>query len=120
MNAMNLMNCTPHAIVVRHPVAGPMVFEPSGTIPRVEMATRAERDYFGFVVVAREPGAVTGLPVNGEGNVVPCIVSGMVLDALQGRSALVGVVFAPDTGSTAIRDVKGYVVAVTQLVTVHA
>jgi hypothetical protein len=41
-----------------------------------------------------------------------CLVSSMVLEACPGRAG----VFAPDSGKTAIRNEKGHVVAVTQLV----
>ena len=43
---------------------------------------------------------------------VECIVSAMVASAVPGRAG----VFAPDTGDTALRNEKGFVIAVTRLV----
>ncbi|MEA1980836.1 MAG: hypothetical protein U9N54_07680 [candidate division Zixibacteria bacterium] len=62
----------------------------------------------GIPVVTRSTGEVTGLPTDGT----PCIVSGMVLSSVPGRTHT----YAPDTGSTAIRNDVGHIVAVTRMV----
>jgi phenylacetate-coenzyme A ligase PaaK-like adenylate-forming protein len=62
----------------------------------------------GLPVIRRTFGDVTGLPEDGT----PCIVSAMVIGAVQGRANT----YAPDTGATAIRNDKGHIVAVTRLV----
>lgn len=103
-----MLNLTPHAIRIRHADGTEMVFEPSGTVARVTTEEVVIADINGIPVVKRVTGDVTGLPENG----VPCIVSSMVLTALTGQAG----VYAPDTGSTAIRDDKGHIVAVTRLV----
>jgi hypothetical protein len=105
-----MINCTPHAIVVRTP-QGDITFPPSGIVARVTMTeifigTCAAT---GAPVIRRVPGEVTGLPEDGT----PCIVSAMVLAALPPGTPGV---YAPDTGATAIRDEKGHIVAVTRLV----
>jgi hypothetical protein len=116
-----MINCTPHAIVVRTP-QGDITFPPSGIVARVTMTERPSapapqlepRLFAGPQleppVIRRVPGEVTGLPEDGT----PCIVSAMVLAALPPGTPGV---YAPDTGATAIRDEKGHIVAVTRLVT---
>ena len=58
-------------------------------------------------VIARSFGSVDGLPPEGT----PCIVSALVAGAVPGRAG----VYAPDSGSTAVRE-NGQIVAVTRLV----
>lgn len=119
-----MLNLTPHAITLRT-ATGDVVFPPSGTVARVEtietvIGTRdvfapgvAETDAQGnttghrIPVIARTFGAVTGLPTDGT----PCLVSALVLGACVGMPG----VYAPDSGSTAIRE-NGQIVAVTRLV----
>ena len=106
-----MLNLTPHAIVVR--VAGEdIVIPPSGQVARVvvkiDQAGEFNLNGKSVPVVSRQVGDVVGVPTDGT----PCIVSSMVLEQCKGMHN----VFAPDTGSTAIRDEKGYIVAVTQLV----
>jgi hypothetical protein len=119
-----MLNLTPHSITLRT-VDGDVVLPPSGTVARVATVETVigSRDVFpnGFPetdsqgntnglripVIAREFGAVTGLPTDGT----PCIVSALVLGACAGMSG----VYAPDSGPTAIRE-NGQVVAVTRLV----
>ena len=117
---MNIMNCTPHAITIKPGSLEGITIAPSGIIPRVTMSVSQENEYFAIKVTSRVADEVIGLPIGSDGKVLPCIVSGMVVDALRGRAELVGVVFAPDTGDSAIRNDKGHVVAVTCLVTVRA
>lgn len=121
-----MLNLTPHPISLRFSDGYVVTFHPSGTVARVSTIETligsmdicdpaiAECDEQGntngsrFPVIRRELGAVEGLPEEG----IECIVSAMVLDACRGRKA----VYAPDTGSTAVRNEKGFVVAVTRLV----
>jgi hypothetical protein len=67
----------------------------------------------GVPVVRNTYGPVTGLVRDAQGVPLPCIVSGMVLAALPAGTINV---YAPATGPTAIRDDKGQIVAVTELV----
>ena len=104
-----MINLTPHEIVIRTS-RGDIVLPPSGIVARVATA-EVDAGTFGpeaIPVVRRTLGDVTGMPEAG----VPCIVSAMVAAAVPGRAS----VFAPDTGSTAIRNESGHVVAVTRLV----
>lgn len=107
-----MINLTPHSITLRTP-QGDVTLPPSGTVARVTMdETVVGTDALtGLPIINRKPGTVTGLPEAGE----RCIVSAMVLDAIDGVRARN--VFAPDTGATAIRNEKGHIVAVTRLVT---
>lgn len=102
-----MLNLTPHPITLRSD-AGEVTYPPSGTVARVSTVETVIGDYAGIPVVSRAFGEVTGLPEDGT----PCIVSAMVLSAVPGRAG----VYAPDTGDTAIRNEKGFVVAVTRLV----
>lgn len=121
-----MLNLTPHAIVLKCLDGAEIKIQPSGTVARVStiesvVGTRdcwphgvEELDEQGnslgsrIEVVRREFGEVEGLPAEG----IECLVSAMVLSAVPGRRG----VYAPDTGSTAIRNEKGQVVAVTRLV----
>ena len=107
-----MLNLTPHPITLRTP-QGDVTIPPSGTVARVSMEeTIIGTDAItGMHIIHRKPGSVTGLPEAGE----RCIVSAMVLDAIDGVRA--HNVFAPDTGATAIRAENGHVIAVTRLVT---
>ena len=120
-----MMNLTPHPITLRCLDCSEITFPPSGTVARVStvellygtievVPAEVEYDEQGnsngsrIQVVRRSLGEVTGLP----DEVVECIVSSMVASAVPNRRG----VFAPDTGDTAIRNEKGFVVAVTRLV----
>ncbi len=121
-----MMNLTPHPITLRCLDGSEITFPPSGTVARVSTvellygtievvpAEVAECDEHGnsngsrIQVVRRSLGEVTGLPAEG----IECIVSSMVASAVPNRRG----VFAPDTGDTAIRNEKGFVIAVTRLV----
>jgi hypothetical protein len=106
-----MLNLTQHPITVQSGDRS-VTFQPSGTVARVETVESVEFqiDFDGVIipVVSRRFGDVQGLPVYGS----PCIVSSLVLGAVPGRPDT----FAPDTGSTAIRNDKGQVIAVTRLV----
>jgi len=104
-----MINLTPHAITVRLPDSSERTFPPSGTVARVLTYETSAADIDGIKTAYRRTGKVEGLTVPLAG---PVLVSGMVLAELSGTDN----VFAPDTGSTAIRDDKGQVVAVTRLI----
>lgn len=121
-----MLNLTPHPITIRCVDGYEVTFPPSGTVARVSTVETVigSRDVFDpsvaecdeqgnsngsrVKVVRRVFGEVTGLPEEG----IECIVSSMVLDAVKGRRG----VYAPDSGPTAIRGEKGFVIAVTRLV----
>ncbi len=103
------MNLTPHEITIITP-RGVFTFPPSGMVASVVTIVTV----IGYCpitdapIVRRETKRPIGLPPAGT----LCIVSSMVLESCPGRAG----VFAPDTGVTAIRNEKGHVVGVTQLV----
>ena len=102
-----MINLTPHTINVQ--IGNEIIsFPPSGTVARVLTNETVISDYSGIPVVSRTFGNVEGIPDNNS----PILVSAMVLDAVKNRPNT----FAPDTGKTAIRDEKGFIVAVTRLV----
>ena len=99
---INFVNCTPHAIVLNDG----RVFEPSGSIARVEQKI-TPFDENGIAV--QSFGEVTGLPAPQEGTIY--IVSAMVLPRAQaeGRDDVV----APATGHRdCVRDEAGRIVSV--------
>ena len=107
-----MINLTPHDITLRTP-AGDVTYPPSGQVARVStIATPTGVMVAGVSVIRNTYGPVTGLVRDGSGVPLPCIVSGMVLAALPPGTANV---FAPATGTTAIRK-DGQVIAVTELV----
>ena len=132
-----LINLTQHDIVIRRPDGTDVVIEPSGVVARVateehlvahapvpcmgkachdscfdvggfECVGHCHEQANAIPIVKRYMGEATGLPEEGT----PCIVSAMVLAAVPHRRG----VFAPDTGSTAVRGADGRIVAVTRLV----
>lgn len=109
-----MINLTPHAIVLRTP-AGDTTFQPSGQVARVATLSSATGEMVAGVPVVRHTyGPVTGLVRDAQGVPLPCIVSGMVLAALPAGTINV---YAPATGATAIRDERGQIISVTELVT---
>ncbi len=104
-----MLNLTQHEIRLITP-KGEFTFPPSGVIARVETIETVigQCPITDAPIVRREKGMPVGLPEAGT----VCLVSSMVLEACPGRAG----VFAPDSGKTAIRNEKGHVVAVTQLV----
>lgn len=105
-----MKNLTPHDIVLQLPSGERVTLPPSGTVARVStIATDTGLAMAGVRVVRNTYGPVQGLPADGG----PCIVSGMVLAALPAGTPNV---YAPATGATAIRDERGQVIAVTELV----
>ena len=80
-------------------------FQPSGIIPRVEVETVKADALENFPCVITKQGKVEDLPEVKENTFY--IVSGMVFNA-SSREDLI----APDTGKSAIRSDKGFILAV--------
>ena len=106
---MNLLNLTPHAIVLVDLDGNITTIQPSGIVARVSTIDTKTGDFNGIPVYSRTFGDVQGLPTDGT----PCIVSSMVLAAIPAGTPGV---YAPDTGSTAIRNDAGHILAVTRLI----
>lgn len=108
VQAVEIINCTPHKIVV---ISNEVTTEyaTSETVARVSTTQKVVGNINGIDLVETVHGQVEGLPEMEEGKMY--IVSGMVLSALKGSRADV---IAPDTGSTAIRNEKGQIIAVTR------
>jgi hypothetical protein len=112
---MNLVNLTPHPIVLRDALGLDHAYPASGAVARVSSTPGALERVEGVpvpVAASTVYGAVEGLPAPAEG--VGYIVSALVLARCGGR----GDVFAPGTGPNdgAIRDDAGRIIAVTRLV----
>lgn len=108
------VNCTPHHLTI----GGIGELPPSGILPMVSTEYRDAPAINGVRVRQKVLGeyAVDGLPDPVEGIVF--IVSGMVRDSLCFLPARIHRldVYAPDTGSDAIRNEQGHIVAVRGLV----
>lgn len=101
-NSVQLVNCTPHPIVLNDG----RVFEPSGSVARVSQNI-SEFDENGIAV--QSFGEVTGLPEPQVGTIY--IVSAMVLSRAQaeGRNDVV----APATGhKNCVRNEKNFIISV--------
>ena len=112
---MQLINLTPHAIVLRSPKGGDTTVPTSGIVARVSSVSGTPEIFDGVpvpVYPTQTWGEIEGLPAPQEGTLY--IVSAMVLGRVQGRSDVV----APGTGPNdgAIRDEGGRIRAVTRLV----
>ena len=103
----SFVNCTPHFITIE----GIGELPPSGILPRVEALYGVSSPLNGVRVGKALKGSVTGLPDPVEG--LSFIVSILVVDTLRGHR---NDCYAPDTGSDAIRNEKGHIVAVRGLV----
>jgi hypothetical protein len=127
---MNVINLTPHKIVVRYwdddsgprvsGITGPRkgsekmaVFPPSGTVARVEFEEDSAYGPHIIPTIQRRVKGISGIPA-ADGQTA-YLVSSMVLDAVQASGPRADV-FAPDTGKTAIRNEAGQIAAVTRLV----
>lgn len=104
-----MLNLTPHVIVIRLANGEDLTLQPSGVVARIVMKETEVGSVNGIPLIVREAGEVVGIPTDGT----ICLVSSMVLDALPQDTKNV---FAPDTGSTAVRNAFGQMVAVTRLV----
>ena len=112
---MNLVNLTPHPIVLLGADGNYHAIPASGAVARVSSAPGALEAVAGVPVpvAGRQTfGAVEGLPAPVEG--VIYIVSALVLARCGDRDDVVGPGTGPNDG--AIRNEKGHVVAVTRLV----
>jgi len=118
MNAIDtdFINCTPHTLVLaRADGVDDLALLPSGEVARVAMRASPRGTVNGFNVLHDVWGAVEGLPAPRPGCVF--LVSGLVLAALEKEGSRRTDVLAPATGPRdgAVRDAKGFVIAVTQL-----
>ena len=104
-----MINLTPHEITIRLPDGSDRTFPASGTVARVTTFETSALSLDGIPTAYRRTGNVEGLTLPLTG---PVLVSAMVLAELKGADG----VFAPDTGSTALRDAAGHIVAVTRLI----
>jgi hypothetical protein len=113
-----VLNLTPHPVVLEEPDGGRVTIPPSGVVARVAteetVVSSVAIGSTTIPVVARQFGQVTGLPETDDA----CIVSALVLEAVRAQQPWRRQVYAPDTGTTAIRDEGGRIVAVTRLVKV--
>lgn len=111
---MNLVNLTPHAIVLQAADGTETTVPASGTVARVQATAGTAWMVDGMPIPVYGPttyGAVEGIPPPVDGTAY--IVSGMVLAATQRVD-----VFAPGTGPQdgAVRNERGQVRAVTRLI----
>ena len=111
---MNIINLTPHAIVVRQSDGTDLTIPPSGTVARVSSAPGVVVGALAGVPVmgARTWGDVVGLPAPQPGTTF--IVSGIVLARCAGRADVIAPATGPADG--AVRDADGRIVAVTRFV----
>lgn len=113
-----MLNLTPHSItILDQPTGKTLTIPPSGTVARVTQdyapAGKVVVEGLPVNVVRTEFGEVTGLP---EDPTTPILVSSVVLAALKRRGR--ANVYAPDTNVGAVRDDKGFIQAVTCLITI--
>lgn len=102
---INFINLTPHPINI----IGIGVIIPSGNIARVTTVETKIGEVVGISVMSRTFMDVQGIPPSTENTIF--IVSSIVLSATNRTD-----VVAPDTGNTAIRNDKGHITGVTQLI----
>lgn len=108
VETVEIINCTPHKIVV---ISNEVTTEyaTSENVARVSTTQNVVGNINGIEIVETVQGEVEGLPQPKKNTFY--IVSAMVLSALNGSRVDV---IAPDTGSTAIRNEKGQIIAVTR------
>lgn len=106
---MEIINLTPHVVIVKK-TSGDVIFQPSGSIARVEMEQEKVGEANGIPIFLNKAKKVTGLPDPTPDTIY--IVSVIVAQTVK-REQFV----APDTGPTAVRDKEGQVVAVRGFVT---
>ncbi len=104
---MKIVNCTPHAIVVRDAVEQDRIFPPSGILVRCAVRSVPCATVDGVPVVRSEMGDLEGLPEPEQGTVYIVSTPAAQKAAALGRPD----VLSPDTGPTAIRE-NGQVKAV--------
>lgn len=112
---MKFINLTSHAIAIRLVDGSTLVIPADGTVARVAVQAVPTAPVAGIPTVVNGYGEVEGLrPANTYPADVVILVSAMVLSRLGSEYA--GLVYAPDTGETAIRNRAGQIEAVTRLV----
>lgn len=104
-------NRTPHEIVLRLPDGTERVYPPCGVVARVATYDEHFDSIDGVPIITRIYDMPTGMPDDDR----PVLVSALVAAACPNRRG----VYSPDTGPTAIRDDRGQIVAVTQLVVAY-
>jgi len=105
---VEIINCTPHAIVVNNVKDGSTTFEPSGITPRINMEVIELPSVNElFTLKSNTPTGINDLPAEKLDTLY--IVSAMVLEAGKklGRKDLI----APNTNE-ATRNEKGHIVSV--------
>ena len=102
---INFINLTPHPINI----IGIGIIISSGNIARVTTVETLIGDINDIPIMSRAFMDVQGIPVPVEDTLF--IVSSIVLSATDRIDTV-----APDTGTTAIRDGKGHITGVTQLI----
>ena len=113
---VNFVNLTPHAIVIKNGDINVTV-QPSGMLARVTTSELDAGEVAGIPVIRRAMGEVTLCLVRDQITTdTILLVSSMVLDAIPADHELAPFCFAPDTGTTATRNDKGHIVAVSRLV----
>lgn len=110
---MELVNLTPHQIVIEPEGGERTVLPPSGQVARVAVSQDVVAQVGEIPIVATRFGDVEGLPEPRPG--VLYVASTLVAQAAAaaGRRDVV----SPDTGPTAVRDGEGRIVAVRRLQT---
>lgn len=110
---MQLINVTPHAIILRPDEGQEVILPPSGQVARVAVSQDVVAQVGEIPIVATRFGDVEGLPEPRPG--VLYVASTLVAQAAAaaGRRDVV----SPDTGPTAVRDGEGRIVAVRRLQT---
>jgi len=106
---VEIVNLTPHPVVIQKVTGEKIEIPPSGIVARVKEERIKVGEINGIPIYAMKYGEVENLPEPRKG--VVYIVSSVVLPYTKGRTD----VFAPDTGR-AIRDEKGNIVAVCGLI----
>ncbi len=100
---MNIVNKTPHALVVRPAAGDDIVFAPVAPPARVATTAVVGEPIDGIPVARTVWGEVENLPAPSADTVY--LVSALVLARVPERAGVD--VFAPDTGATAIRVADG-------------
>lgn len=102
-----IINCTPHAIVVDNNNGFTTTYSISEYVARVESSIELHTEFNnGLAFYKQSFGEIQGLPLEKEGTLL--IVSAMVLSANKSRKDLI----APLTDSTAKRNDKGHIISV--------
>lgn len=107
----NIVNLTPHAIVVRLESGEDVTIPPSGTVARVSSESVNVGEIDGIPVMRTEYGNIEGLPEPVDDTVY--IVSTLVLLALKDKGIVRNDIVSPNTSpASVVRDADGRVVGV--------